>query len=81
MPVILATDVLVWLLVASAAGYGWYCRRQPHLAAAWHRVFRSPAAMASSVALVFFLGVALLDSLHYRPALASKPGEQTKAAA
>ncbi len=76
MPVILATDILIWLLVVSGVGYGLYCRRQPHLATAWHRVFRSPAAMASSVALAFFLAIALLDSVHYRPALASKPGEQ-----
>jgi len=69
VPVILVTDVLVWLLVAAAAGYTLYCRRHAHLAAPWGRVFQSPAAMGSLVVLVVYLVVGLLDSLHFRPAL------------
>src|SRR5262245_50824638 len=71
MPVVLATDLLVWLLVAAAAAFAWYCARRPHLAAPWARVFRSRAAVASSVFLLFYLAVGLLDSLHFRPALPS----------
>jgi peptide/nickel transport system permease protein len=67
--VILATDALLWLLVAATAGYAWYCTRHEHLAAPWRRVFRSPAAVASVVVLAMYLLVALADSLHYRPAL------------
>jgi peptide/nickel transport system permease protein len=69
VPVILVTDVLVWLLVAAAAGYTLYCRRHAHLAAPWGRVFQSPAAMASLVVLAVYLAIGLLDSLHFRPAL------------
>jgi peptide/nickel transport system permease protein len=69
VPVLLPTDALVWLLVAAAAAYGAYCRRRAHLAAPWGRVFRSPAAVASAVVLACFVAVALLDSLHFRPAL------------
>ena len=76
MPVVLITDVLVWLLVAAAAGYGWYAYRRPHLATPWARVFRSPAAMASLVVLVAYVTVGLLDSLHFRQALPVKEGEQ-----
>jgi peptide/nickel transport system permease protein len=72
MPLILPTDILIWLLVCTAAGFAWYCARRPHLAAPWRRVFRSRAAVASGTFLVFYLGVGLLDSLHYRPALSSK---------
>ena len=75
MPYVLATDALVWLLVAAGIGYGWYCRRRPHLAIAWSRVFRSPAAVASSVVLAAFVAVGLLDSLHFRPRLEARPGE------
>ncbi len=75
MPYVLATDALVWLLVAAAAGYAAYCRRHAHLGLPWRRVFQSPAAMASAVVLAAFLAVGLLDSLHYRPRLESKPGE------
>ena len=74
MPYVLATDALVWLLVAAALGYGWYCRRRPHLAVAWLRVFRSPAAVGSSVVLAAFLLVGLLDSLHFRPRLDGPAG-------
>ncbi|MEW6689488.1 MAG: ABC transporter permease [Pseudomonadota bacterium] len=74
MPVVLATDALVWLLVAAAAGYGAYCARHAHLGLAWGRVFRSPAAVSSAVVLALFAGVALLDSLHFRPALERREG-------
>ncbi|MDA0983447.1 MAG: ABC transporter permease [Proteobacteria bacterium] len=73
MPVLLATDVLVWLLVAAAAAYVLHCRRHEHLAAPWARVFRSPAAIASTVVLAFYFGAGLLDSLHFRPQLPQKP--------
>ena len=72
MPFVLATDALVWLLVAAAVAYAVYCRRHAHLLAPWRRVFQSPAAMASAVVLAAFLAVGLLDSLHYRPKLDQK---------
>ena len=75
MPVVLITDVLVWLLVAAAAGYALYCRRHPHLAVPWARVLRSPAAMASAVVLAAYVAVGLLDSLHFRPALEQHAGD------
>src|SRR6478752_2815008 len=71
MPVILATDILIWLLVCAAAAFAWYCSTRPHLAAPWRKVFRSRAAVASGTFLILYLGVGLLDSLHYRPALSS----------
>jgi len=74
MPVVLATDVLIWLLVLAGIGYIVYCRRHPHLAVPWSRVFRSPAAVASLVVLSAYLVLGLLDSLHYRTALERKEG-------
>ena len=70
MPFPLATDVLLWLLIAAIGIYAWYCSRRPHLAAPWRRVFQSKAAMACSVILACFLVVGLADSLHFRPRLA-----------
>jgi peptide/nickel transport system permease protein len=72
VPVVLATDALVWLLVAAVAAFAWASARRPHLAAPWARVFRSRAAIASCVILAAYVLVGLLDSLHYRPALPSK---------
>ena len=72
MPVVLATDLLVWLLLAAVAGFAWHCSRRPHLAAPWARVFRSRTAAASSVFLAVFVAIGLLDSVHYRPQLPVK---------
>ena len=72
MPVILVTDVLVWLLVAGTIGYAAYCRRHDHLAAPWRRVFSSRAAMMSLVVLLAYLAVGLADSLHFRSQLERK---------
>ena len=76
MPYLLYTDLLLWLLVVIAAGYAFYCRRHAHLAVPWRRVFQSPTAMASTVVLAVFLAIGLLDSLHFRPQLDQKAGDQ-----
>jgi peptide/nickel transport system permease protein len=65
-PLVLATDLLLWALVAAVAFYGWYCQRKPHLAAPWKRVFQSPAAVITSVVLVCYAAIGLADSLHFR---------------
>lgn len=75
LPVLLWTDVLLWLLVAATASYAIYCSRRPHLAAPWKRVFASRAAMVSLVVLACYLGVGLADSLHLRRALAATEGK------
>jgi peptide/nickel transport system permease protein len=67
----LATDVLLWILLVSAAAYAWYCARRPHLAAPWARVFQSKAAVACSVILAAYVLVGLADSLHFRLRLES----------
>jgi peptide/nickel transport system permease protein len=74
VPVVLITDVLVWLLVAAVAGFALYCRRRSHLAAPWSRVFRHAAATASLVFLAVYVAFGLLDSLHFRPALERNTG-------
>jgi peptide/nickel transport system permease protein len=75
-PILLPTDILVWLLVAAVIAFGLHCRRRAHLAASWARVFRSCVAVACAVVLACYVIVGLLDSLHYRPALpANDPGE------
>jgi peptide/nickel transport system permease protein len=76
VPYLLPTDALVWLLVVAGVAYALYCRRRPHLAAPWRRVFQSPAAMASAVILCAYLAVGLVDSLHFRPQLAQKAGDK-----
>ena len=72
MPFLLATDYLVWLLVLAVAAFALYSSRHAHLAAPWARVFRSRAAVASSIFLVAYLFIGLLDSVHYRPQLPAR---------
>ncbi len=72
--VLLWTDVAIWALVGALAGYLLFLRRRPELAARWRRVFRDPAALASSLLLLLALGVTLADSVHYRPLLPPPPG-------
>ncbi|KPK06391.1 MAG: peptide ABC transporter permease [Betaproteobacteria bacterium SG8_39] len=69
LPVFLPTDVLLWLLVIAAVGYGIYCARRPHLAQPWSRVFRSPGAVVAGVLLGCYLLIGLADSLHFRARL------------
>jgi len=72
MPVVLWTDALIFLVVGAVIAYVLYVRPREHLAAPWRRVARSAAGMCAAVILAFYLGVALLDSLHYRPKIESK---------
>ena len=72
LPVILWSDLLIWLLVVAAIALGALSRRNPLLCSAWKRVGRSAAAMASATVLMAFVLVGLLDSIHYRPALAGR---------
>ncbi len=69
MPVILWTDALIYLLVASI---GLMLYKQPadgQVRDAFRRLLRSPMAVATGMVLLAFTLVALLDSLHYRPLL------------
>lgn len=68
-PVLLWSDVCVWLLFFAALGYAVFAGRQPLQAAAWARVGSNRAAMAAATVLLLFVGIGLLDSLHYRQRL------------
>ncbi|HET7833872.1 MAG TPA: ABC transporter permease [Gallionella sp.] len=77
MPVILWSDALVFLLLATAGVSAWYVRRHEHLLLPWRRVGQSATAMVSLLLLSLFLLVGLLDTLHYRAALPEKQGAAT----
>jgi peptide/nickel transport system permease protein len=68
-PVLLWTDLCVFILIGCVVGYFYYVSRRAHLASTWLRVFESASGMAALVFLGAFLVVGLLDSLHFRPAL------------
>ena len=73
--VVLWSDVLIWLLVAAGIGVGVLIAKSPPLLSAWRRVGASRVGMASAVVLIAFALIGLVDSLHYRSQLESKPGQ------
>ena len=77
MPIILWSDALVFLLLASGVATAWYIRRREHLLLPWRRVAQSATAMVSLLVLSLFLLVGLLDTLHYQAALPETNGGAT----
>ena len=74
--IVLWSDVLIWLLVAAGVGLGYLISQSPPLLAAWRRVGSNRVGVASAVILLMFVLVGLLDSLHFRAKLESKPGQK-----
>ena len=71
-PVLLWSDALFFLLIAAVVAGALWAGRVPHLRQSWRKVGESRAGMVAAVLLLAFLGVAVLDSMHYRERL---PGE------
>ena len=65
-PVLLPTDVLIWLVMAAAACSVVVASRREYWRNAWRQVAANGAAVASLGILLLFLSIALLDSIHYR---------------
>lgn len=76
-PILLWTDLLLWLLLAGVAVYAWRVRLREHLLQPWHRLLRSRSGVASAVVLLAFVAVGVLDSLHFRLPL-EKQGNDTE---
>ncbi|WP_430462326.1 ABC transporter permease [Thalassolituus sp. LLYu03] len=75
-PVVLWSDVLIFVLVAALAAFFWQLRANPVAAARWAQVFRSRAGLSAFVVILFYVMIALLDSLHYRTPLAQTEGSE-----
>ena len=71
--VVLWSDVVVIATLLLLLLYAVRVRGSKNLRATWTQVARDPAALCSAVVLVLFFAVAVLDSLHFRRALADVP--------
>ncbi len=67
--VLLATDLALYFQLLVLLAYVRHALRSPLLRQSWGYVQRDGAAMSAAVVLVVFLGIALLDSVHFRPRL------------
>jgi peptide/nickel transport system permease protein len=65
--VILKTDALFFILIASLLAYIFYASKKEHLARPWRTVLRKPMAASALTILAFYLMVAILDSIHFHP--------------
>ncbi|MDQ3267576.1 MAG: ABC transporter permease [Pseudomonadota bacterium] len=77
MPVILWTDAMIYLLLATVVAAALWIRKRPHLVLPWQRVAKGSVGMVSLLLLSLFVLVGLLDTLHYRAALPEKSNGQT----
>ncbi|MFQ5780242.1 MAG: ABC transporter permease [Nitrospiria bacterium] len=69
MPVLLWTDSLIFLLSGLLIAFGLYASRKEHLRAPWRQVRRRSLAMVALVVLLFYVGIGLIDSVHFRKRL------------
>ncbi len=79
MPLILWSDALIFLLVFALAGFFLRLRRDPQIRARWSQVFSSRLGVATFTVIICYVGVALLDSLHFRRALEPVDGVRSGA--
>jgi len=63
---ILWSDLVVWLLVASFVGFAVSLKRDALVRERWKAVIQSHTALASLVILILFVLIALADSIHWR---------------
>ena len=68
--VLLWTDALIYVLLATAVVFGLYAARHEHLRTPWRQVVRRPLATSAAVILAAYVAVGVLDSVHFRMRLA-----------
>lgn len=73
MIVFLPTDGVMLLLLALLLLTVRFVLTRPNLRARWRAVFADAGAASAAVVLAFFLTIATLDSMHYRPELPPSP--------
>ena len=74
-PVLLWSDGLIFLLVISLGLFFYSLRKDPQTRERWRQVFGNRLGMVTFVIICCYVGIALLDSLHFRRALAAVEGQ------
>ncbi len=78
--VFLWTDIFVWLVFAMTVFYATRVLRNPNARRTWRRVFGAPTPMAAAIVLGIFVGIGMVDSIHFRPRIDAAPGKGAQAA-
>lgn len=75
-PVFLWTDILIFILLAAITAGILYLCSKPHLRAPWIMVMQRKRGVISLIILLSYISIGLLDSLHFRTALASEANKK-----
>ena len=75
-PLLLWSDALIFLLVAALCLFFLRLRENPQTRGRWRQVFGTRVGMVTFTLILVYVGVALLDSLHFRRALPPVAGAQ-----
>ncbi len=67
-PILLWTDLLLFVLLGGIALFVWHARRHEHLRRPWRHVLNSNVGMATAVILLAYVVIGVLDSLHFQAA-------------
>jgi peptide/nickel transport system permease protein len=76
-PLLLWSDALIFLLVIALTVFFARLRRDPQTRERWGEVFASRLGMVTFTVILVYIGIALLDSLHFRRALDAPEGLET----
>jgi len=68
-PLLLWSDMLIYLLVLALCLFFLRLRRDPQVREHWRQVFNTRLGMVTFTVILTYVGIALLDSLHFRKAL------------
>jgi len=71
LPVLLWTDILIYILLSVIVAAIVYIRQKPHLVTPWKLVFQRKRGVISVIVLLTYVMIGLLDSVHFRPAIES----------
>ena len=66
MFVFLLTDIFFYIIIFSLGYYVYYVRKTRDILDTWKHVFKSKTGIISIIVLVFFLLIAILDSIHFK---------------
>ena len=77
-PILLWSDALIFMLVIALCLFFYRLRRDPQTRERWGEVFSSRLGMVTFTVILVYVGIALLDSLHFRLALEAPEGLETE---
>ncbi|MBP6701190.1 MAG: ABC transporter permease, partial [Halioglobus sp.] len=73
-PVLLWSDALIFMLVIVLSTFFYRLRNDPQTRERWSQVFSQRLGMVTCTVIMVYVGIALLDSLHFRRALDNPEG-------